>query len=424
MTKSNETNPFKNALSQLRLACDELGVSEDVFEYISHPQRIVVVNCPVKMDDGSVKVFEGFRVLHSNVRGPGKGGIRYATQVDMDEVKALAMWMTWKCAVVDLPLGGAKGGIKVDPTKLSQTELEKLTRRYTSEIIDVIGPDLDIPAPDMNTNAQTMAWIMDTYSMGIGKTTPGVVTGKPIEVGGSLGRNAATGRGLAYVLRDFVKKKSLELKKQTIVIQGFGNVGSWAARILSDWGTKVVGISDISGGYLNPKGLNIDAALEYIKSSAHYTLDGFEKTNPEIEKITNEGLLTLECDFLCPCALENQINEEIAPKVRSKYVVEGANGPTTPHADEILENRGIDVLPDILVNAGGVTCSYFEWVQDTSSQFWEIDRINDELERILLKAFDEVYDLKHEKDVSYRMSAYLIAVHRVAKAIEYRGINV
>jgi glutamate dehydrogenase (NAD(P)+) len=380
--------------------------------------RIVEVNCPVIMDNGSVQIFEGYRVLHNNVRGPGKGGIRYSPAVDLDEVKALAMWMTWKCSTVDLPYGGAKGGITCDPTKLSERELERLTRRFTSSIIEIIGPELDIPAPDMNTNAQTMAWMFDTYSMGVGRTVPGVVTGKPIEIGGSLGRTQATGRGLSYVLREYVKRQKLDLTKQKIVIQGFGNVGSWAAKTLHEWGAKIVGLSDVTGGYYDPDGLNIDEMSKYTQ--AHKTLAGYEKKT--VQKTSNSELLGLECDFLCPCAMENQITQENADKVHAKYIVEGANGPTTPEADRILNERKIDLIPDILANAGGVTCSYFEWVQNIQSLFWSLDQVNSELERVLLNSFDQVYKLKQEKNIPYRLATYLIAVQRVAKAVEYRGI--
>jgi glutamate dehydrogenase (NAD(P)+) len=414
--EKDQNSPFSNAITQLKQGCDYLNFSDDIFKFLSKPMRIVSVSCPIIMDDGNLEVFEGYRVLHSNSRGPGKGGIRYAPQVDQDEVKALAMWMTWKCSVVDLPLGGAKGGITCDPTKLSEKELEKLTRRFTASIIDVIGPELDIPAPDMNTNAQTMAWMMDTYSMGVGKTTPGVCTGKPVEIGGSLGRNAATGRGLSYVLRDYLKREKIELRDQKIVIQGFGNVGSWAAQTLFDWGAKIIGISDISGGFYNPNGLDINELVSF--KTNHPTLESYKNA----EKISNNELLQLDCDILSPCALENQITEDIADKLSCKMIIEGANGPTTPRADIILNERGIDLLPDILANAGGVTCSYFEWVQDVQSLFWSLEKVNQELERVLLKAFADVYNLKKEKKISYRLAAYLIALKRVAKAVQYRGI--
>jgi glutamate dehydrogenase (NAD(P)+) len=410
-----KNSALANAIEQLRIACEYLQISDSIFNYLCHPVKTIIVSCPVRMDDGSVRIYEGYRVLHSNVRGPGKGGIRYALNVDMDEVRALAMWMTWKTSCVNLPLGGAKGGVTCDPGIMSMNELERLTRRYTSSIIDVIGPEKDIPAPDLGTNPQIMAWLMDTYSMGVGKTCPGVVTGKPIEIGGSLGRNSATGVGISYVLEEFVKRKKLDLRKQTIVVQGCGNVGSWAAKTLYDWGAKITGISDISGGYYDQNGLNIDDIINYLKTNK--TLENYTKG----KKITNKELLELQCDFLCPCALENQILENNAPKLKCKYVIEGANGPTSPEADKILNARGIEVIPDILANAGGVICSYFEWVQDLSQLRWSLERVNEELKHIILDAFEAVYKLKEEKNVSFRLAAYLIAVQRVAKAVEYRG---
>ncbi|MBN2155863.1 MAG: Glu/Leu/Phe/Val dehydrogenase [Candidatus Lokiarchaeota archaeon] len=416
MTKAK--SPFTNALEQLRLACDYLGVEENIYNFLSNPQQIVSVSIPVRMDNGKIEVFEGYRVLHSNARGPGKGGIRYDSKVDMDEVMALAMWMTWKCAVVNLPLGGAKGGVTCDPTKLSPREVEKLTRRFTSSIIEVIGPQIDIPAPDMNTGPQEMAWIMDTYSMGVGKTVPGVVTGKPIEIGGSLGRNSATGMGVSFMVRELAKRKKIDLKKTTVVVQGFGNVGSWAAKTLNEWGAKIIAVSDISGGYYNPEGLNIEKMFEYVQK--HRILENYP--DKKVKKISNAEILELECDFLIPAALENQITAENAGKLKCKFIVEGANGPTTPEADKILFNKGIEIIPDILANAGGVTCSYFEWVQDLSALRWSLEQVNEELEKIMLDAFDQVYVMKeNKKKISFRLAAYLIAVQRVAKAVEYRG---
>lgn len=411
-------NPWENALKQLKNACDYLDLNKDLYEYLSHPQRIVIVNCPVKMDDGSLKVFEGFRILHSNARGPGKGGIRYAQNVDMDEVKALAMWMTWKCATVGIPLGGAKGGVTCNPHEMSQNELERLTRRFTQGIINVIGPEIDIPAPDMNTTPQMMAWIMDVYSMAKGATISGVVTGKPVEIGGSLGRTQATGHGVAYVADQYAKHHGMKPEECTAAVQGFGNVGQYTCLTLKNYGYKILATSDISGGYYNPEGLDIDEMLAYISDPAHRTLEGYTKA----KKISNEELLELKCDFLCPCALENQITIENASKLKCKCVVEGANGPTTPEADEILNKKGIDVVPDVLANAGGVTVSYFEWIQDRQGLFWDLDQVNKQLETILKRAFDAIRDLKNEKKISYRLAAYLIAVQRVAKAVELRGI--
>ncbi|MCP4760355.1 MAG: Glu/Leu/Phe/Val dehydrogenase [archaeon] len=413
-----EDSPLNNAIAQLKEACDYLKIDEDIFQFLKFPQQTTVVAVPVKMDDGSLQVFEGFRVLHSNIRGPGKGGIRYSLDVDMGEVQALAMWMTWKCACANLPLGGAKGGVTVDPRKLSLRELERLTRRFTSSIIDVIGPDIDIPAPDMNTSGREMAWIMDVFSMSSGKTIPGVVTGKPIEIGGSLGRNSATGVGVSFVLRDFTKKRNLNLKNLKVVIQGFGNVGSWAAKTLHDWGVKVIGISDISGGYFNNEGLDITAIFNYISKPENKTL---EKYQGNIKRITNSELLELSCDFMLPCALQNQIIKDNASKLKCKYIIEGANGPTTPEADKILIDKGIEIIPDIIANAGGVICSYFEWVQDLSQLRWTIERVQKELEKVILEAFNAVYILKEEKKISFRLAAYLIAVQRVAKALKYRG---
>jgi glutamate dehydrogenase (NAD(P)+) len=411
-------NPWENALKQLKNACDYLDLDKNIYEYLSHPQRIVIVNCPVKMDDGSLKVFEGFRILHSNARGPGKGGIRYSMNVDMDEVKALSMWMTWKTATVGIPLGGAKGGVTCNPREMSENELEHLTRRFTQSIINVIGPEIDILAPDMNTTPKMMAWIMDTYSMAKGATITGVVTGKPVEIGGSLGRTQATGHGVAYIANQYAQKHGMKSEQCTAVVQGFGNVGQYACLTLKNYGYKIIATSDISGGYYNPDGLDIEEMFAYISDPANRTLEGYTKA----KKITNEELLELECDFLCPCALENQITIENASKIQCKCVVEGANGPTTPEADEILEKMGIDVIPDILANAGGVTVSYFEWIQDKQGLFWDLDEVNRQLETILCRAFDAIRDLKKEKNISYRLAAYLIAVQRVAKAIELRGI--
>ncbi len=419
MVGKNAKSPFVNAVQQLRLACDYLNIEEDIFNFLSSPQQIVSVSVPVTMDNGKVEVFEGYRVLHSNARGPGKGGIRYSLGVDMDEVMALAMWMSWKTACVGIPLGGAKGGVTCNPRKMSFQEKERLTRRFAASIIEVIGPETDIPAPDMNTGPQEMAWIMDTYSMGVGKTVPGVVTGKPIEIGGSLGRNSATGVGVSFMVRELAKRKKVDLKKIEIVVQGFGNVGSWAAKTLQGWGAKIIAVSDISGGYYNPEGLDIEKMFDYVQE--HRILEKYPDNN--IKKISNNELLQLKCDFLLPCALENQITSQNAGKLQCKYIVEGANGPTTPEADEILFKKGIDVIPDILANAGGVTCSYFEWVQDLSALRWSLERVNEELEKIMLDAFDQVHEMKEkEKKISYRLAAYLIAVNRVAAAVKYRGI--
>ncbi|MHA1733744.1 MAG: Glu/Leu/Phe/Val family dehydrogenase [Promethearchaeota archaeon] len=412
----NGIDPFEMAREQLALAAEALKLDPNLHEYLKHIQRVLVVSVPVIMDSGDLKVFTGYRALHNSARGPGKGGIRYSPRVTMQEVKALSMWMTWKCAIVSLPLGGAKGGIVCDPAGMSPRELENLTRRYTSEIINVIGPDKDIPAPDMNTNPQVMAWIMDTFSMNRGITIPGVVTGKPVEIGGSLGRNTATGTGISFVLDAMAHKLGMDLGSSTVAIQGFGNVGSAAASAIAGLGAKVVAVSDINGGVYVPDGIDVDSLLAF-KAETGTVVDFPGATN-----ITNEELLTLDCDVLVPAATENQIQESIADRVEAKLLVEGANGPTTPKADEILFEKGIPVVPDILANAGGVTVSYFEWLQDMAWLFWDLDRIHQELKRILLKAFGEVHDIMTEQKCSMRLAAYMVAVSRVASAVKLRGI--
>ncbi|UCC21359.1 MAG: Glu/Leu/Phe/Val dehydrogenase [Promethearchaeota archaeon] len=395
-----------------------MGLDPNLTKYLKRVERALIVSIPVVMDDGTLEIYEGYRVHHSTVRGPGKGGIRYSPEVNLDEVKALAIWMTWKCSLLNLPLGGAKGGVCVDPRKLSKRELERLTRRYTSEIINIIGPDIDIPAPDVNTNAQIMSWIMDVYSMQKGRSVPGVVTGKPVEIGGSVGREPATGMGLYYMLEAMCEKLNFNLKSQTIVIQGFGNVGGTIADLLFKEGCKVIAVSDISGGLLYSDGLEIDKLLEWTRQGN--TLKDY---NDERYKfITNSELLTTECDILIPAALENVITQNNASNLKCKIILEGANGPVTPEADKILYDKGIHVVPDILANGGGVCVSYFEYVQDIRAYFWELDRINKELKKIMLKAFEEVYELSKERKIQLRTAAYIIAVSRIAKAIELRGI--
>lgn len=413
-----EINPFEVVKKQIDIVAEVMGLNPSIVQFLKRIERSLIVSIPILMDDGRLKIFEGFRVQHSTVRGPGKGGLRYAPSVNIDEVKALATWMTWKCSLLNLPLGGAKGGICVDPRKLSKRELERLTRRFTAEIINVIGPDIDIPAPDMNTDAQIMAWIMDSYSMQKGRTIPGVVTGKPVEIGGSVGRKAATGMGLFFVLETMCEKLNLDLKSQRIIIQGFGNVGGTIASILYNQGCKILAVSDISGGIYNPDGLNIDKLLEWTQKGKY--LKDYEDNVNEI--ISNAVLLSTECDILIPAAMENQITQINANEIKCKIILEGANGPTTPEADKILFNKGIHVIPDILANAGGVCVSYFEYVQDIRAYFWDLDRINRELKRILLEAFNAVYDVSNKKKLSLRTAAYTIAVSRVAKAIELRGI--
>jgi glutamate dehydrogenase (NAD(P)+) len=380
------------------------------------PKRELTVNFPVTMDDGNVEVFTGYRVQHNLSRGPAKGGIRYHQDVTLDEVRALAMWMTWKCAVVNIPYGGGKGGVIVDPKRLSTRELEGLTRRFATEISPLIGPDRDIPAPDVNTNAQTMAWIMDTYSMHNGYTISGVVTGKPIAVGGSLGRNEATARGTIFTLLQASKVLNLPLEGATVVIQGFGNAGSIACSLACAEGATVVAVSDSSGAIYSPKGL--DPTNLNAWKQEHGTVVGY----PGSDTITNEELLTLPCDILIPAALENQITGPIAEKIQAKVVAEAANGPTTPEADDILYDRGIFLIPDILCNAGGVTVSYFEWVQDMQSFFWTEARINESLKEIMDRAFEAVYAMSDLHEVHMRTAAYMVAVSRVAEATTLRGL--
>lgn len=413
-----EINPFEVAKTQIDIVAKEMGLDKNTTEYLKRIERALIVTIPIMMDDGSVKIFEGYRVHHSTVRGPGKGGIRFAPNVNLDEVKALATWMTWKTSLLNLPLGGAKGGVCVDPKKLSKKELERLTRRYTAEIINFIGPDIDIPAPDVNTNAQIMAWIMDVYSMQKGRSIPGVVTGKPIEIGGSVGREPATGMGLYFVLQAICTKLSIDLKSQKIVVQGFGNVGGTIADLLYKHGCKIIAISDISTGIYSSEGLNIEELLEWTKEGNY--LKDYQESNYKM--INNEELLTTKCDILIPAAIENQITKKNADKLDCKIVLEGANGPTTPEADKILYNKGIHVVPDILANSGGVCVSYFEYIQDIHSYFWKLDRINEELRRIIIEAFEETYKISKERNISLRTAAYIIAVSRIAKAIELRGI--
>lgn len=404
------------ALTQLRTAGRDLGLSDDLIEYLSKPQRVLQVNFPVKMDDGRLRMFEGYRVQHNFARGPAKGGIRFHPSVTMDEVIALAMWMTWKCAVVDIPYGGAKGGVVVNAPELSQAELERLTRRFTYEISMIIGPEQDIPAPDMYTNPQVMAWIMDTYSMHRGYSEPAVVTGKPLEIGGSLGRNAATGRGAVNVLEEYARAKGIDLGATTAVVQGFGNVGGAAARFLHELGVTVVGVGDISGALYNEHGLDIPALLQH--RDRHGVIEGFEGGEP----ITNEELLALPCDVLVPAALENQLTEANADQVRAKVILEGANGPTTPEADAIFRDRGIVVIPDILANAGGVTVSYFEWVQGLERFQWDEEEVNRRLHQKMTRALHEVMAIAEREGVTYRQAAYYLALGRVADAVRIRGI--
>ncbi|HJT63766.1 MAG TPA: Glu/Leu/Phe/Val dehydrogenase [Candidatus Limnocylindria bacterium] len=415
-TVAEAPNIWAVAQQQFDEAAEKLDLDAGLRRVLRVPKRELTVNFPVTMDDGHVEVFTGYRVQHNLSRGPAKGGIRYHQDVTLDEVRALAMWMTWKCSVVNIPYGGGKGGVIVDPKRLSMRELEGLTRRFATEISPLIGPDRDIPAPDVNTNAQTMAWIMDTYSMHSGYTIHGVVTGKPIAVGGSLGRNEATARGTVFTLLQASKVLNLPLEGAKVVIQGFGNAGSIACQLVCAEGATVVAVSDSSGGIYNPQGLDPSTLTSW--KAEHGTVVGF----PGADDVSNEELLTLPCDILIPAALENQINARVAEKVQAKVVAEAANGPTTPDADDVLYDRGIFLIPDILCNAGGVTVSYFEWVQDMQSFFWTESRINESLKEIMDRAFEAVYQMSELHEVHMRTAAYMLAVSRVAEATTLRGL--
>ena len=409
-------NPYEIAKQQLRSVGHVFGVHESLVRVLSQCKKSVSVSIPTRMDDGSVQVYEGYRVTHNVARGPSKGGIRYHADVTLDEVKALAMWMTWKCALMGIPFGGAKGGVIVDPKELSRLELERMTRRYTSEIINEIGPERDIPAPDVGTDGRVMAWIFDTYSMNKGHSVLGVVTGKPIQIGGSLGREEATARGALYCLRDALRKEDISVVGARVAVQGFGNVGSHLARFLAEDGATVVAVSDSSGGLYNPAGIDVAAAAAHKGETG--TLSGLRGA----EAITNEELLLLDCDVLAPCALEQVIHADNADKVRAKIVCEGANGPTTPAADEILEDAGVLVLPDILANAGGVVVSYFEWVQGLQEYFWKETEVNAKLNDIVTRAFNETWQTHESRRTSMRTAAYGLAVNRVAEATITRGL--
>jgi glutamate dehydrogenase (NAD(P)+) len=414
---------WEQSLKQLEEAARLIKLEKELHEVLRHPKRTLAVSVPVRLDDGSVKVFEGYRVQHNQFRGPCKGGIRYHHEVSMSEVKALAMLMTWKCALMNIPFGGAKGGVIVDPSKLSDGELERLTRRFTSEISLVIGPDKDIPAPDMGTNAQTMAWMVDTYSMTTGHSVPQVVTGKPLPIGGSLGRNEATGRGVSYIAAAVVRamkgpstSPEFPLLGKTVIVQGAGNVGSHAARCMQAMGAKIVGISDVKGGVYNPEGIDAEAVFATMPPKT------FVQDYCNGARIANEDFLSLECDILVPAALGGVITAENASRIKAKIIVEGANGPTSPEADEILEAKGITVVPDILANAGGVTVSYFEWVQGLQWYFWELEEINKKLGRVMTSAFDTLWALSKRENVSLRKAAMMIAVSRVAEAGKSLGL--
>jgi glutamate dehydrogenase/leucine dehydrogenase len=412
----DKENPLESMMSRFDAAVDILGISEEMYYILKVPARQVIVGLPVTMDNGRVVTFEGYRVIHSTILGPGKGGIRFDPAVNLDEVRALAAWMTWKCAVVDIPYGGAKGGIACNPREMSVGEIERLMRAYTIAMLDIFGPDKDIPAPDMGTSEREMAWLMDEYSKAKGMTVHGVVTGKPLVLGGSLGRKEATGRGVMASAIAALKKLEINPAKSSVAIQGFGNVGSFAAELLEEKGLKVTGISDISGAYHNKGGINIAKAIAYRNQNGG-TLEGFK----EADLITNEELLTLEVDVLVPAAKEDVITDHNAGNIKAKLIVEGANGPTSASADKIINDKGIMVVPDILANAGGVTVSYFEWVQNRMGYKWELDRINRRAERMILGAFDNVYATSKQYNVSMRLAAYIVAIKKVADTYKYRG---
>lgn len=417
----NGVSPRYNPLESMQKRFDEavkiLGLDEQFANVLRVPDKVVAANIPVTMDDGSIRVFEAYRVVHSAHLGPSKGGIRYSMDVNLDEVKALAAWMTWKCAVVNVPYGGAKGGIKCNPREMSKGELERLTRGYTLAMRNVFGPDKDIPAPDMGTSAQEMAWIVDEYSKIVGQNAWAVVTGKPLVLGGSLGRVEATGRGVMVSTRSAMAKLGLKPTDTTCVVQGFGNVGSISAKLISQLGVKIVGISDVSGGYYNPNGIDVNEAMAYVANSSSRSLEGFTGGN----KISNSELLELPCDVLVPAAMEDQITPENADRIKAKLIVEGANGPTTADADAILNKKGILVVPDILANAGGVTVSYFEWVQNRLGYYWTEERVNRRADRVMKQSFDNVYAASEKYGVNMRIAAYIVSIDKVASTLKLRG---
>lgn len=411
-----EHNPFESMMSRFDRAAQLLDLDPDLYAVLRVPNRELKVYIPTRMDSGRIQVFEGFRVQHNFARGPAKGGIRYAPDVNIDEIRALAAWMTWKCAVVNVPFGGAKGGIICDPQQMSMGELERMTRRYAAELLDFIGPEKDVPAPDMNTNEQTMAWIMDTYSMHARHTVTAVVTGKPIDLGGSSGRREATGRGILFVINEAIKRFKMRPAETRVVVQGSGNVGGIGASLLHEAGYKVVAISDIHGAIYNRSGINIPAALDYLRTTRSF--EGYEG----VEFLNNQELLELECDVLVPAATENQINSQNADKIKCKVLAEGANGPTTAAADQVLHEKGIFVIPDILANAGGVTVSYFEWVQDRMGYFWREDVVNERLQDKMVASFNDLCRYADAHSVDTRTAAYMLAVDRVAYDTRMRGI--
>ena len=411
-----EINPWEAQAARFDLAAQKLNLEEGLWKVLRYPTRELILHIPVAMDNGQLEVFTGFRVQHSIARGPSKGGIRYSPDVPLDEVRALASWMTWKCAVVNIPFGGAKGGVICDPHKMSMGELERMTRRYTAELVEFIGPEKDVPAPDVNTNEQTMAWMMDTYSMHMRQTVTAVVTGKPINIGGSRGRREATGRGILVVCDEAIRKLGLNRESTRVIVQGFGNVGSNAANLMAEAGYKVIGISEVDGGLYNKNGLDLKALLEYRQRNG--AIYGF----PEAEKTDATELLVTDCEILIPAATENQITSRNADRVKCRILAEGANGPTTAAADEILADKRVFVIPDILCNAGGVTTSYFEWVQDRQGYFWKESVVNEQLETIMIAAFEDVVRYAQTHGVNNRIAAYMLAIDRVAYTIRQRGI--
>lgn len=410
-------NPLESMNRRFDAAVEVLGLDKQFANVLRVPDKVVMANIPVTMDDGTIQVFEGYRVVHSDHLGPSKGGIRYSMDVNLDEVKALAAWMTWKCAIVNIPYGGAKGGIKCNPRAMSKGELERLTRAYTVSMKEVFGPESDIPAPDMGTGPQEMAWIVDEYSKIKGQNSWAVVTGKPIVLGGSLGRVEATGRGVMVSTRSALAKMGIKPTEATCVVQGFGNVGSKAAKLIEQMGVKIIAISDISGGYYSADGIDVNAAIEYVANSETHTLEGFSG----VEKVSNAELLELECTVLVPAAMEDQITPENAHNIKAKLIVEGANGPTTAEADSILDEKGILVVPDILANAGGVTVSYFEWVQNRLGYYWTEERVNRRADRAMKLAFDNIYAASEKYNINMRLAAYVVALDKVSTTLKLRG---
>jgi glutamate dehydrogenase (NAD(P)+) len=416
ITLEQEINPWEAQAARFDFAARKLNLDDGLWRVLRHPSREIIVHFPVVMDDGRIEMFTGFRVLHSQARGPGKGGIRYAPDVSLDEVRALASWMTWKCAVVNIPFGGAKGGVICDPKKMSINEVERMTRRYTAEIIEFIGPEKDVPAPDMGTNEQTMAWIMDTYSMHQRQTVTSVVTGKPLNIGGSRGRREATGRGIGVMCTEALKYLQMPIEGCRVIIQGFGNVGSNAANLMREKGYKIIGIAEYDGGLFNPHGIDICSLLEYRQRNG--TVLGFKGAEPA----DSHELLTMDCEILIPAATENVITSRNADRIKARVICEGANGPTTAVADEILADKKVFVVPDILANSGGVTASYFEWVQDRQGYFWKESIVNEQLESIMAESFDDVVRYSEAHGVNNRIAAYMLAIDRVAFTIKQRGL--